>query len=355
MSPTHAEGYFLDSAGEPLARRALDIPEPGPGEALVEVAACGLCHTDLGFADGSVQTRHPLPLVLGHEITGRVVSAGPDREDLVGKPVLVPAVLPCGDCAFCRAGRANACPHQKMPGNDVHGGFATHVLVPAGPLVSLEGAPEGTSLAEISVVADAVSTAYQATVRGGLEADDLAVVIGAGGVGGFLVQIARARGARVIACDVKPAALEAAASFGAEHTIDVSGREPRDVRKEVRALAKEWDLPTLRHRIFEASGTAPGQALAYTLVGPASTLLVVGFTPEKIPLRLSNLMAFDASVHGTWGCPPEAYPAVLDLLYSGALQLAPVVEHAPMAKLNELLDDMAHHRLERRMILHPED
>ncbi|MGD2114795.1 MAG: zinc-binding dehydrogenase, partial [Acidobacteriota bacterium] len=237
----------------------------------------------------------------------------------------------------------------------VHGGFASHVLVPAAPLVSLDGAPTGISLEEISVVADAVSTAYQATVRAGLAEGDLAVVVGAGGVGGFLVQIARARGARVIACDVKPAALEAAAAFGAEHTIDVSGREPREVRKEVRGLAKEWGIPSLNHRIFEASGTAPGQTLAYAFLGPAATLLLVGFTPEKVPTRLSNLMAFDASVHGTWGCPPDAYPPVLELIYSGAVQLAPVVAHAPMSKLNELLDDMASHRLERRMILHPED
>ncbi len=362
MSPTTAEGYFLETPGRPLVRRELVLPEPGPGQALVEVTACGLCHTDLSFADGSVKTRHPLPLVLGHEITGRVVAAGPGADgadgaesaaDLVGQAVLVPAVLPCGECAFCRAGRGNACPHQTMPGNDDHGGFATHVLVPARPLISLAGAPDGFALDELSVVADAVSTAYQATVRADLAPGDLAVVVGAGGVGGFAVQIARARGARVVACDVKAASLEAAAGFGADRVIDVTGRDPRDVRKEVRALATEWEIPSLRHRIFETSGTAAGQTLAYSLLGPAATLLVVGFTPEKVATRLSNLMAFDASVHGTWGCPPEAYPPVLDLIYSGQVQLGPVVERAPMSRLDELLDAMAHHRLERRMILDP--
>ena len=81
--------------------------------------------------------------------------------------------------------------------------------------------------------------------------------------------------------------------------------------------------------------------------------MVVGFTPEKVPTRLSNLMAFDASVHGTWGCPPEAYPPVLDLIYSGQVQLAPVIERAPMSELDALLDAMARHELERRMILDP--
>ncbi len=353
-----AEGYFLERPGRPLVQGDLDVPEPGPGEALVEVTACGLCHTDLGFADGSVAPRHALPLVLGHEITGTVVGAGPGAEHLVGKPVLVPAVLPCGTCEFCRAGRGNACPGQRMPGNDIHGGFATHLLVPAGPLVPLDGAPPGFALDELSVVADAVSTAYQATVRAGLAAGDLAVVVGTGGVGGFLVQIASALGARVVACDVAPAALERARELGAEHAVGVAGREPKEVRKEIRGLirewAREWDIPSLRLRIFEASGTAAGQTLAFALLDRAATLVQVGYTPEPVTVRLSNLMAFDATVHGTWGCPPEAYPAVLELIFAGRVSLAPMLEHAPMSELNRLLGDMAAHRLSRRMVLHPD-
>lgn len=349
-----AAGYFLETPARPLVLRDLTVASPGPGEALVAVAACGLCHTDLGFADGSVAPRHPLPLVLGHEITGTVVAAGAGFADLVGRPVLVPAVLPCGECAFCRAGRGNACPRQKMPGNDIHGGFSSHLLVPAAPLVPLDGAPAGFPLDELSVVADAVSTAYQAAARAGLAAGDLAVVVGAGGVGGFLVQIARALGARVVACDVRAEALEAARAFGAERTIDAGGRDSKEIRREVREAAREWQIPSLHLRVFETSGTAAGQALAFGLLNRAATLVLVGYTPEAVSVRLSNLMAFDATVHGTWGCPPEAYPAVLDLIFRGAVALTPVVDHAPMSELNRLLDDMAHHRLGRRMILHPQ-
>ncbi len=349
-----AEGYFLETPDRPLVKRSLELSEPGPGEALVEVSACGLCHTDLGFADGSVPPRHPLPLVLGHEITGTVIGAGAGAGHLLGKPVLVPAVLPCGECEFCRAGRGNACPDQRMPGNDIHGGFASHLLVPAGPLVSLDQAPAGFALDELSVVADAVSTAYQATVRADLAAGDLAVVVGTGGVGGFLVQIARALGARVVACDVAPAALERSRELGAEHAVGVADRPAKEVRKEIRSLAREWQIPSLRLRIFEASGTAAGQALAFALLDRAATLVQVGYTPESLSVRLSNLMAFDATVHGTWGCPPEAYPAVLDLIYDGRVSLSPMLDHAPMSELNRLLDDMANHRLARRMVLHPE-
>jgi len=281
------------------------------------------------------------------------VEAGGKVGELEGRPVLVPAVLPCGACPFCLSGRSNACPSQRMPGNDVHGGFATHLLVPGAPLVPLDDAPASVDLAELSVVADAVSTAYQAVRRAGLESGDLAVVVGTGGVGGFAVQIARALGARVFACDVSPERLAAVLEPG-EHAVDVTGRDVRDVRRELREVAREADIPSLRMRIFECSGTPAGQELAFGLLDRAATLVQVGFTPARIPLRLSNLMAFDATVHGTWGCPPEAYPAVLDLIYRGLIVLSPFIEQAPMSRLNALLEDMAAHRLTRRMVLRPE-
>jgi 6-hydroxycyclohex-1-ene-1-carbonyl-CoA dehydrogenase len=348
------EAYFLDQPARPLAQRSLPLDEPGPGEVVVEVAACGLCHTDLSYAGGSVSPRHPLPLVLGHEITGSVVVAGDGAERLMGRPVLVPAVLPCGECEFCRAGRANACPRQKMPGNDIHGGFASHVLVPAGPLVPLDDLPSHVSLATLSVVADAVATAYQAVRRSGFAEGDAVFVVGAGGVGGFVIQIAAALGGRVAACDVAEERLDAAARYGAEHVVNVAGRDPREAKKELQSMARDWAVPSFRHRIFETSGTTDGQLLAYSLLGPAATLLQVGYTFDKVTIRLSNLMAFDATVHGSWGCPPEAFPAVLELIGSGKVVLDPFVDHAPMSEVNKLLDDMAHHRLTKRMILHPD-
>lgn len=349
--PLTARAYFLDAPGAPLVCRNLPLPDPGPGEAIVQVLACGLCHTDLGFASGAVPTKHALPLVLGHEVVGTVVAAGDGAASLEGARVIVPAVLPCGTCAFCRAGRGNACPDQKMPGNDIHGGFATHMLVPAAPLVPLKGT--SGDLRDLSVVADAVSTAYQAVRRSGLEGGDAAIVVGGGGVGGFVVQIARARGARVIVCDVKADRLELMSRHGAEKTVDVSNRTPQEVRKEIAGITRGWGVPSLGTRIFECSGTKPGQVLAFGLLSRGATLVQVGYTPETVEVRLSNLMAFDATVHGTWGCPPEAYPDVLTLIADGQLAVAPFVEYAPMSALNQLLDDMAHHRLGARMVLDP--
>lgn len=353
MSGIEATGYFLEAAGEPLVKRDFIIEPPGPSEAIVEVSACGLCHTDLGFQNGSVRPTAGLPLVLGHEVVGKVIAAGDQFTHLEGKPVVVPAVLPCGDCAFCRGGRGNACLNQKMPGNDIHGGFATHLRLPAAPLVATTQAPDSVDQRLLSVVADAVSTAYQAVLRSGLQRGDAAIVIGSGGVGGFTVQIARALGARVIACDVAPDRLTQIADFGAEVTLNIAGQSPRDVRKQVHGQCREWGIPSLNYRIFECSGTPDGQLTAFTLLQRGATLLQVGFTPAKVEVRLSNLMAFDATVHGSWGCAPERYPAVLELIYSGDVVLEPFVAHAPMSSVNAQLEAMAAHTLDRRMILDP--
>lgn len=348
-----AEAYVLTTPKRPLEKQTRELEIASEADVLVEVAACGLCHTDLGFWAGDVAPKKGLPIVLGHEIVGTVIAARGRHEALVGERVLVPAVMPCGDCAFCRAGRGNACLGQKMPGNDIDGGFATHVVVPASSLVSLGDAPSDVDWTELSVVADAVSTAYQATRRAALSRGDLAIVVGAGGVGGYAIQIAAALGARVIACDVSADRLAMVTKFGAEKTVDVSGREPKDVRKEISALAKSWGIPSLAHRIFECSGTPEGQLLAFTLIGPASTMVQAGYCPKPVALRLSNLMAFDATVHGTWGCPPEAYPAVLGLLYERKVAVAPFVEHAPMSRIDAVMDDMAHHRLQKRIVFDP--
>ncbi|MEZ4225235.1 MAG: 6-hydroxycyclohex-1-ene-1-carbonyl-CoA dehydrogenase [Polyangiaceae bacterium] len=345
-----SEAYFLETAGTPLQRRALLLPTPEPTDAIVEVAACGLCHTDLGFARGQVAPRHELPLVLGHEIVGTVVETGSAVTQWQGKRVLVPAVMPCGECAFCRAGRGNACPSQKMPGNDIHGGFARHVVVPARSIVSLEDAPASVNIDALSVVADAVSTAYQAVLRADVKSGDVVFVVGGGGVGGYVTQIAKALGAHVVVCDVQPERLQ---GLPADHKVGVANREPRDVRKELFGYAKQWGVPSLRWRVFECSGAAPGQTLAYTLLSQAATLLVVGFTRDSIPLRLSNLMAFDATVHGSWGCPVEAYADVLNLIYEGRVQIEPYVERGPMSQLNEYLSALEAHRLEKRMVMNP--
>ena len=146
---------------------------------------------------------------------------------------------------------------------------------------------------------------------------------------------------------------QAIAHHGAERTVTLAGRAPKEVRKEAHGIAGEWKVPSLRWRILECSGHPDGQALAYALLSQGATMVQVGYTPATVTLRLSNVMAFDATVHGSWGCPPELYGDVLRLIYSGRVVLTPFVEHAPMSRVVEWLDAMAHHRLTRRLVLDP--
>src|SRR5512143_375468 len=136
----------------PFERVEIPIPEIKSDEAIVEIAGCGVCHTDISFWHHGVPTRHEMPLILGHEITGTIIEGPPY---LKGKPVIVPAVLPCGECDLCKRDRSNICQSQKMPGNDFNGGFASHIVVPARYLVPVpEAALAEHSLAELAVIAD---------------------------------------------------------------------------------------------------------------------------------------------------------------------------------------------------------
>lgn len=335
--------------------------KPGLGEVLVKVAGCGVCHTDLGFVYDGVPTRHELPLTLGHEIAGTVVAAGEGAREWLDKNVVVPAVIPCGACEACRAGRGSICPRQVFPGNDVHGGFATHVRVPARGLCPVPDLtdravnPHGLDLASLSVIADAVSTPYQAIVRSGLAKGDVAVFVGVGGVGGFGVQIAAARGAHVVAIDVDAHKLALMSDHGAELALRADQLDFKSIKKEVGAFAASFKCPSWRTRIFETSGTPPGQETAFGLLGHGGLLSVVGYTPQKITVRLSNLMALDATVQGNWGCTPDLYPAVLELVLSGAVQIAPFVERRPLASINQSFADIHGRKVARRVILVPEN
>jgi 6-hydroxycyclohex-1-ene-1-carbonyl-CoA dehydrogenase len=339
-----------------LGIRRVDPASLAGDQVLVEVAGCGVCHTDLGFVYDGVRTRHALPLTLGHEISGRVVAAGPESQALLGRAVVVPAVIPCGECGPCVAGRGAICAKQFFPGNDDHGGFASHVVVPGRGLCPVDEAAlaaSGIDLATLSVIADAVTTPYQAIVNAGLRAGDLAIFIGIGGVGGFGVQIASHLGATVVAIDVDPVRLAGIAERGADLCVTSSDDE-RAIKKQIRDWAKARGLPLTGWKIFETSGHPGGQSLAWSLLGYDAHLAVVGYTRAKIEVRLSNLMAFDATVRGTWGCLPEHYPAVVDLVLSGAVQLGDFVEVRGMSRINETFSALHRHELRRRPVLLPD-
>ncbi len=351
-----AQRWMMTAVGEPMARAEFDAGVPGPGEVTVAVAGCGVCHTDLGYLYDGVRVNHELPLTLGHEISGRVVATGPGTEAWAGKSVVVSAVIPCGECALCRRGRGTICRAQKMPGNDIHGGFASHVVVPARGLCAVDEArlaARGMALADLSVVADAVTTPYQAVVQAGVTPGALAIVIGVGGVGGYAAQVANTMGAAVVAVDVDDAKLEAISEHATATTFNAREIAGRDLKKAIGAFAKDRGLAATEWFIFECSGTAAGQQTAYGLLVHGATLSVIGFTMDKVEVRLSNLMAFHARALGNWGCTPDLYPEALDLVLDGKVQVLPFVEQHPLDDINEVFAAAHAHEIKRRAILVP--
>jgi 6-hydroxycyclohex-1-ene-1-carbonyl-CoA dehydrogenase len=350
-----AHRWMMTAPGAPMQRAAFDAT-PAAGEVTVAVAGCGVCHTDLGYYYDGVRTNHALPLALGHEVSGRVVACGAGTEAWMGKAVIVPAVLPCGTCDLCRRGLGTICRQQKMPGNDIQGGFASHIVVPGRGLCEVDEArlaKAGLELAEVSVVADALTTPYQAVRRAGVAPGSLAIVIGAGGVGGYCVQVASAFGAQVVAIDVDDAKLAAIAPYGAGLTLNSRQHDAKALKAAVGAFADKQGLARTEWFIFECSGTAPGQLSAFNLLVHGATLSVVGFTMDKIEVRLSNLMAFDARALGNWGCPPEAYPAALELVLDGKVQVKPFVERHPLAEIDRVFAAVHHRDIRKRAVLVP--
>lgn len=347
--------WLMTAANAPLVRAAFHA-EPGAGEVVIAIAGCGVCHTDLGYFYDGVRTNQPLPLALGHEISGKVVATGMDTGRLMGKAVIVPAVLPCGECDLCARGLTTICRRQKMPGNDIQGGFATHIVVPGRGLCEVDEsrlARVGLTLADVSIVADALTTPYQAVRRAGVTPGSLAVVVGAGGVGGYCAQIAHAFGAKVISIDVDDDKLESISRYGTALTLNSRALDGKAVKAAISEFARQNGLPATEWLIFECSGTAAGQLTAYSLLVHGATLSVVGFTMDKIEIRLSNLMAYDARAIGNWGCPPEYYPAALDLVLDGKVAIKPFVEAHPLDDINQIFAAVHRREIKRRAVLVP--
>jgi len=346
--------YFwqMTDAKEPFQLSEKPIPALERGEVLVKVAGCGVCHTDLSFWYFGVKTRHELPLTLGHEISGTVIDG---EDEWIGKNVIVPAVLPCGECTFCKKGRSNICRNQLMPGNDFDGGFASHVKVQARFLCPVPNEVLGNySLEELSVIADAVSTPYQVIEKSELEPGDLAIAIGVGGIGTYGAQITKIKGAKVLALDISDEKLKMIKDVGIDSALNVKNLDAKSLKGNVKEIAKELGTSSAGWKVFEMSGTKTGQELAFNLLTFGGTLSIVGFTMDKVEVRLSNLMAFDAKTIGTWGCKAELYPEIVNLVGKGKIKIKPFIETFPMSKINEVFQNTLEHKYLKRPILIPD-
>lgn len=337
-----------------LEKTEIPVPELKPGEVLVEVAGCGVCHTDLGYFFDGVPTVSKPPLTLGHEISGTVVAGD---QAWLGKEVIIPAVMPCRQCILCKTGRGNRCLNQKMPGNSIglYGGFSSHIPVPTIDLCEVKSRGS-IPLSHLAVVADAATTPYQAAKRADLQPGDNVIVIGiTGGVGQYVGQMTKALGAKtVIGIARSQEKLERAQKFGADFIINSTGKDASAVSQEFRGICKANGLPNTGWKIFEVTGVKAGQEIALTLLGFTGKLIVVGFGLGKTEYALGRIMAFDAEIIGTWGCLPEYYPIVLEMVLQGRINIEEFVETRPMSSIAETFAEAHKTPPMKRIVLTPD-
>jgi succinate semialdehyde reductase (NADPH) len=321
----------------PFRVEQLRDPEPGPGEVLVNVAACGVCHTDLHIHDGSVP--FPLPCVLGHEISGTVLALGAGVHDLsLGQRVAGAFIMPCGGCAMCRAGREELCEpffaHNRLNGTLYDGrtrlfdedgkpvwmysmgGLSELAVIPER---GLAGLPDELELVDSAIFGCALMTAYGAVAEvAGLKAGESVAVFGAGGVGGSLVQMARALGAgRIIAIDVDDDKLALARSLGATDTINAR-------TDDAVAVAREMTDGAGVDIAFEAIGRPETFRQTVEVVADGGRCVMVGIAPVGLTaeIEITRLVRRKLQILGSFGGRPRHdLPALMELAVKGQLQL----------------------------------
>jgi 6-hydroxycyclohex-1-ene-1-carbonyl-CoA dehydrogenase len=351
--PDKIETWQMTEPGK-LARASLDMPEVQAGEVVVEIAGCGVCHTDLGYFYDGVPTVNQPPMTLGHEISGTVIAGD---EKMIGKEVIIPAVMPCNNCPICASGRGNRCLAQKMPGNSygIYGGFSSHIVVPSEDLCIIDD-KKGLPLEDFAVIADAATSPYQAAVRADVQPGDYTVVLGGtGGLGVYATQIIAAMGAKeVVVIARNQEKLDRAMKYGATHTISTTDKSPRDVRDAFRAYSKENKLPNWGWKIFEWTGSEAGQAIGLELLSYVGKLVIAGYGMQKNEYQLSRLMAFDAEIIGTWGCLPKYYPVVLKMVQEKKVAIEPFIETRPMSQIQQAFEDGHKGGMDKRIVLIPD-
>jgi 6-hydroxycyclohex-1-ene-1-carbonyl-CoA dehydrogenase len=318
----------------PLEIEEVPKPEPGAGDVVIRVAACGVCHTDLHYIDHGVPTFKEPPLILGHEASGIVAETGDGVEGWKeGDRVLIPAVLTCGHCPACRSGRENICRSMTMLGNNIDGAYAEFIRVPAKDLVAL---PDDVPIVEGSIIADAVSTPFHAVKnRARVEPGETVVVFGCGGVGINVVQIAAAVGGLVIAVDIDESKLERARALGAVETIHAG--EVERVSKAVRKLTGGEGADVA----IEVIGKAATMEEAFNCIRTGGRLCIVGYTNEKISVNAGRIMYREVAIIGSLGCRPVDYPAIVELVRNGRLEITSLVSHRfPLEEIHEAFDVM---------------
>jgi alcohol dehydrogenase, propanol-preferring len=327
----------------PLSVESVDRPVPGAGEVLIQVEACGACHSDLHVADGDWTQLARIvkrPLILGHEIAGHVVEKGAAAGDLqVGDHVGVPWIhWSCGECEFCRAGNENLCPAQKITGVSVDGGYAEFVKAPASHVLKI---PDGLSSVEAAPLFCAGLTVYRALKHAGPLAGQRLAVFGIGGLGHVAVQLGLAFGAEVTAIDISDEKLELAKGLGAANVLNSA---KTDVVKELRRKGGV-------HVALVSSAAKAAYDSAFYCLRPTGTLLVVGLPAENICFPPILMAAGEIHIQASAVGTRQDMREVLAMAAAGKIHCQ--VSARPLSQVNQVLDQLRRGQTTGRIVLTP--
>jgi propanol-preferring alcohol dehydrogenase len=277
----------MNGYGQPLRLVTLPIPQPGPGEILIKLAASGVCHSDVHVWQGdSVASPPPDPFILGHEGVGTVAALGPGVADWAIGEASGAAWLhdTCGTCDLCLAGQESFCPNQRAHGYHVPGTFAEYVVAKAAFAAKL---PPGDA-ADLAPLMCAGLTAFGALERAHLQHGETCAIFGCGGLGLYAVQLAARRGARVVAVDSDLAKLTLAARMGAAVTVQASAD-----------LGRDWPVENRAHATINFAPTPRTWDAMMAATRPMGRIVAAAMVSEPVPLVQEWLTWTGVTITGT--------------------------------------------------------
>ncbi|SPE26223.1 Alcohol dehydrogenase [Burkholderiales bacterium] len=338
------QAAVLAEYGRPLLLENVSVPEPLVDEVLIEVLACGVCHSDLHIADGDLPGFRALTkqrVIPGHEVVGRVVRCGAGVTDLragdrIGVPWLYRA---CGGCEQCLEGNENLCRQSAaVTGMTVDGGYAQFMCANARYVVRI---PDGLRDEEAAPLLCAGVTSYRALRKANVVAGQRVAVFGIGGLGHLAVQLARAMGAEVLALDLSEDKLALARELGASHAWNAADPEA------LKSLRKRGGV----HAAVVTSAANAAYEAAVKVLRPNGTLCVVGLPTEPLKFHALALVSAEAHIVGSAVGTREDLRAVLELAAKGLVRCR--VEVSPLSRVNDVLDAMRRGAIHGRMVLDP--
>jgi len=294
-------------------------PEPAPDELLIQVAACGICGSDVHGYDGSTGRRIP-PIIMGHEAAGTVVATGSVVNDFrAGDRVTFDSTVYCGVCEFCRAGQINLCDNRQVIGVSCAefrraGAFAEFIVVPARIAYKL---PDSFSFPDAAML-EAVSVALHGVAVSGINGEESVLVIGAGMIGLLLLQAARAAGAsRVFISDIDATRLKLAAELGADATIEASGASlVNEMLRRTNGLGVDV--------VLEAVGRDETITTGIDCVRKGGTVTLVGNISPQVTLPLQKVVSRQIRLQGSCASSGE-YPEAIEFISTGTIKVAPLI------------------------------